>query len=151
MEKVKGVLSVVTTIAVILAVLASVVLGAGRIASKGPYGSIEKVAFQNARQSYAFPDRFILQDAQLSDDRIDDVWVDIDKVEVLIDEDAKGTLLSTKPTLSNLVYGSKFYYKASSVVIWVQNEAEKRAWEKYLEKRIEASGNKKIVPQKVTP
>lgn len=71
-----------------------------------------------------------------------DIKVSAERIKVLIDSSLEETAVSATPKLTDRIFGETsrifdYDYDARSVIVWVQNEEEKKAWEEYIESIIE--------------
>jgi len=65
---------------------------------------------------------------------VDDIWIDVDNpIEVIVDDNLENIEFSARPVFRHRIYGSRVFYLASSLTVFVPNEGQKLMWEVFLE------------------
>jgi len=98
-------------------------------------GSLEKVPFSGVHTFYdddGVMNVIFKQAAPIGNGNFAEVWADLDHVKVEIDSSLPGTAISAHPTFSQRIGDIFIFYRAKSVIVWVQDQSGKGQWEEFL-------------------
>ena len=147
----KAVRGIVTLVSVLIFAVVS-----GVVFFFGPHGGfsgyLEKEPFDSVNYFWGRHHRTLIFGNVGETDHA--VWVELENVRVEIEETVPGTMLSASPSFWPRAVGEWAYYDAASIVVLVQDDGAKQAWENYLNKAVKESEkppSKKTQPRHIVP